>query len=97
MKTAIMPCFSELIIKINPAKEVTRQGLLNIMMPWLYAPWPEAQQRGVVEMEVTGNTLRALLEELARRYKQANVDFEPIDYKTNQMDFDFDVFINDRN
>ena len=97
MKTAIMPGFSELIIIINPAKEVTRQGLLTIIMPWLYAPWPDAQQKGVIEMEVAGETLRALLIELSHRYQQANVDFDPIDHKTNQLDFDYDVYVNGKN
>ena len=97
MKTAIMPGFSELIIIINPAKEVTRQGLLNIIMPWLYAPWPDAQQKGIIEMEVAGETSRALLIELSHRYQQANVDFDPIDHKTNQLDFDYDVYVNGKN
>ncbi len=92
-----MPGFSELIIVVNPVKEVTRQGLLTIIMPWLYAPWPDAQQKGVIEMEVTGETLKALLTELSYRYQQAGVDFDPIDRQTNQLDFDYDVFVNDKN
>jgi len=60
MKAVIMPGFSELIIIVNPLVEVTREGLLSIIMPWLYAPWPEARERGIVEMEVEGETVRAL-------------------------------------
>jgi molybdopterin converting factor small subunit len=97
VKAAVMPGFSELIIIINPAKEVTREGLLTIIMPWLYAPWPEARERGVIEIEVAGNTLKALLAELSHRYKQANVDFDPIVQETNQLDFDYDVFVNGKN
>lgn len=97
MRTAIMPGFSELIIKINPPKEVTRGGLLTIIMPWLYAPWPEASEKGIIEMEVAGDTLKALLSELGNRYKQANVDFDPIDRRTNQLDFDYDVLVNGKN
>ena len=97
MKAVIMPGFSELIIMINPAKEVTRQGLLTIVMPWLYAPWPDAQEKGVIQIEVEGETLRALLAELSDRYKQANVDFEPINPKTNDLDFDYDVVVNGKN
>lgn len=97
MKTAIMPGFSELIIIINPAKEVTRQGLLNIIMPWLYAPWPNARQKGVIEVELAGDTLKALLTELSYLYQQANVDFDPVDYQSNQLDSDYDIFVNGKN
>ena len=94
MKAVIMPGFSELIIIVNPLVEVTREGLLSIIMPWLYAPWPEARERGIVEMEVEGETLRALLSEISEQYKQADVDFEPINPGTNDMDDDYDVLIN---
>lgn len=97
MKTAMMPGFSELIIKINPTGEVTREGLLFIIMPWLYAPWPEAQQKGIIEVEVEGDALRALLTKLQELYKQVNVDFEPINPMTNDLDFDYDVFVNGKN
>jgi len=96
VRTAIMPGFSELIITINPAKEAIRDRTLNFMMPWLYAPWPDARQKGVIEMEVAGETLRALLNELSSQYQQAGVDFIPINRKTNQVDFDYDIFVNDR-
>jgi hypothetical protein len=96
MKTAIMPGFSELIIKINPAEKVTREGLLNIIMPWLYAPWPDARERGVIELEVEGETVRSLLITLAEVYRQADVDFAPINPKTNDLDEDYDVLVNDK-
>ncbi len=97
MKIVIMPGFSELIIMVNPTGEVTRGGLLSIIMPWLYAPWPQAREKGIIEMEVDGNTLRALLAELSARYQAANVDFQPINPKTNDLDFDYDVLVNDQN
>ncbi len=96
MKAIIMPGFSELIIKINPTRDVTREGLLSIIMPWLYAPWPEAQEKGIIETDVEGETLRALLTKLSERYKQVNVDFDPIDIKTDDVDFDYDVLVNDK-
>jgi molybdopterin converting factor small subunit len=97
MKAAIMPGFSELIIIVNPAEKVTREGLLTINMPWLYAPWPDALEKGVIELEVEGETLRALLTTLAQVYRQAGVDFEPINPGTNDMDEDYDVLINGKN
>lgn len=97
MKAAIMPGFSELIVMINPAEKVTREGLLTINMPWLYAPWPDAREKGVIELEVEGETLRALLAKLAEVYRQAGVDFEPINPRTNDMDEDYDVLINGKN
>lgn len=97
MNVSIMPGFSELIVRINPAEKVTREGLLNIIMPWLYAPWPDAREKGVVELKVEGETTRALLTTLAEVYKQADVDFAPINPKTNELDEDYDVLVNDKN
>jgi len=94
MKAAIMPGFSELIIVVNPLSEVTREGLLSIIMPWLYAPWPEARKKGVIEMEVEGETLRELLTTISDRYKEADVDVELINPRTDDLDFDYDVLIN---
>jgi molybdopterin converting factor small subunit len=96
MKVAIMPGFSELIVRINPAEKVTREGLLTIIMPWLYAPWPDAREKGVIELEVEGETLRILLTTLAEVYRQADVDFEPINPKTNDLDEDYDALVNDK-
>jgi len=97
MKAVIIPGLVELRIKVNPTKKVTRQGLPYIVMPWMFAPWPEAKEKGVVEIVIKGETLRALLIELSDRYKQVNVDFEPINPKTNDMDFDYDVSVNGKN
>ena len=97
MRVVIMPGFSELIIVVNPTQEVTREGMLSIVMPWLYAPWPNAQEKGIIEMEIDGDTLRALLAELSARYKEANIDFQPINPTTNDLDFDYDVLVNGKN
>jgi molybdopterin converting factor small subunit len=97
MRVVIMPGFSELIIVANPTQEVTRKGMLSIVMPWLYAPWPNAKEKGIIEMDVNGDTLRALLVELTARYKEANVDFQPISPSTNDLDFDYDVLVNGKN
>ena len=97
MRVVILPGFSELIIATNPTQEVTRKGMLSIVMPWLYAPWPNAKKKGIIEMEMDGDTLRALLEELSAKYKEANVDFQPINPTTNDLDFDYDVYVNGKN
>jgi molybdopterin converting factor small subunit len=96
VKAIIMPGFSELVVVINPTKEVTREGVL-LIMPWFYAPWPGSQERGIIEMTVPGDSLRALLTELSKRYREANVDLEIINPETNDLDFDYDVWINDQN
>jgi molybdopterin converting factor small subunit len=83
-----------LIITVNPSGKATREGLLNLYMPWLFAPWPEAREKGVFEAEVEGETLRALVTALTEAYKKAGVDFEPINPRTNDMDEDYDVLIN---
>jgi molybdopterin converting factor small subunit len=97
VKAVIMPGFSELIIIVNPSREVTRERTLSIVMPWLYAPWPNAREKGIVETEIDGDTLRALLAELSAQYKAANVDFQPINPTTNDLDFDYDVLVNGEN
>jgi hypothetical protein len=97
VKAAIMPGFSELIIIVNPTKEVTRDGMPSFVMPWFYAPWPDSKERGIIEITVQGDTIRALLTELSARYKAANVDFELINPTTNDLDFDYDVSVNGKN
>ena len=96
MRTVIMPGFSELIITVNPIGEVTREGPVSFIMPWLYAPWPHAKEKGIIEMDIAGDTLRVLLAELTARYQAAGVDFQPINPTTNDLDFDYDVVINDK-
>ena len=97
MKVAVMPGFSELRIAVSPAGEASRGEMLDIVMPWLYAPWPEAQSKGIAEISEEGDTLRALLTELSAQYKRANVDFEPINPRTNELDADYDASVNEKN
>ena len=97
MKVVIFPGLVELRIQVNPTKKVSREGLPYIVMPWMFAPWPEAREKGVIEIVIKGETLRELLVELSDRYKQANVDFEPINPKTDDVDFDYDVSLNGKN
>jgi len=97
MRVVIIPGLTELRIKIDPTRKVTREGLPYILMPWMFAPWPEDREKGVVEIVIKGETLRELLVELSGRYKQVNVDFEPVNPKTKDMDFDYDVSVNGKN
>ena len=94
MKAVIMPGFSQLNIVVDPSREVTREGLIAVVMPWLYAPWPQASEKGIAETEIEGDTLRALLAGLAACYKAAKVDFQPLNPETSDMDFDYDVSVN---
>jgi len=93
MRVVITPGLVELRIKINPKEEATREGLPYIVMPWMFAPWPESKSKGVIEIEIKGETLRALLCELSDLYKKAGVDFEPINAKTNDVDFDYEILM----
>ncbi len=97
MKVAIIPHIVELRVIVNPPKGATRERPATAVMPWMYAPWPDAQENGVAEMDVEGETLGALLTQVSDRYKQVNVDFEPINPGTNDLDFDYDVFLNGKN
>jgi molybdopterin converting factor small subunit len=94
MRVGIIPGLVELKIKVNPRRKVNRGGLPYIVMPWMFAPWPEARSEGVMEVEIKGATLRALLTELSDYYKKANVDFEPVNPKTNDVDFDYEIIVN---
>ena len=97
MKVAILPGLVELRIKVNPAKKVTQEDPPYIVMPWMFAPWPAARSKRRIETEVEGETLRELLNGLSDRYKKAGVDFEPINPKTDDIDFDYDIFVNGQN
>jgi hypothetical protein len=97
MRLVIIPGFADLRIRINPKGVVTREGIPYIVMPWMFAPWPEVKKKGVVEIVIEGETLRDLLIGLSDQYKQAQVDFEPINPKTDDVDFDYDVSVNGKN
>jgi molybdopterin converting factor small subunit len=94
MRVVITPGLVELRIRINPKGEATREGLPYIVMPWMFAPWPESKSKGIIEIEIKGETLRALLSELTDLYKKTGVDFEPINARTNDVDFDYEILMN---
>lgn len=96
MKVAIIPRFTELRIIINPSGELPSRPP-SAIMPWMYAPWPDAKNKGVIEIEVGGETLRALVTQVADIYKQANVNFNPVDSATNDIDLDYEVVLNNKN
>jgi len=96
MKVAIIPHTEQLKIIVNHKGEMAPETYSSAL-PALYAPWPDAREKGFIEIEVEGQTLRALLAELGHRYKQVNVDFEPICPITDDLKFDYDVFVNGKN
>ena len=97
MKLFILPGFSELIVMVNPVEKVTRGKLLNLKMPWLSAPWPEAQKTGIAELEMKGSTLRDLLTKITEEYERVSMEFYPIDTSIDDVDTDYDVLVNDKN
>jgi molybdopterin converting factor small subunit len=96
VRVVIIPHAEQLKIIVNPAGEPTQENRPSVI-PGLYAPWPDAREKGFIEIEVEGETLRALLAELGHRYKQVDVDFEPICPITDDLKFDYDVFVNGKN
>jgi molybdopterin converting factor small subunit len=96
MRAAIVPHFEQLRVVVNPNGKVTPE-VVSPSLSTLYAPWPDAQETGFTEINVEGDTLRALLAEIGARYKQAGVDFEPICPITSDLKLDFDVFVNGKN
>jgi molybdopterin converting factor small subunit len=96
MRLAIVPHFEQLRVLVNHGEQVAL-GTSPSSLPALYAPWPDARKKGFVEIDVEGDTLRALLTEVGSRYKQAGVDFEPICPITSDLKLDYDVFVNGKN
>jgi molybdopterin converting factor small subunit len=96
MKAAIVPHFEQLRILVNYDGQVA-SGASVSSLPGLFAPWPGSREKGFAEIDVEGDTLRALLAELGACYKQAGVDFEPICPITKDIKLDYDVFVNGRN
>jgi len=97
MRVAIVPHFEQLRVVVNPDGKLSPEVRSSSYVPGLYAPWPEARETGFAEIDVAGDTLRALLAEIGARYKQAGVDFEPICPITSELKSDFDVFVNSQN
>lgn len=93
MRVAIIPSCTELIIIVNPAGELTR-GSCRSIIPGLYAPWPDAWEKGIIETEVECETLIGLLTKLSERYGQVGVDFGPVKPGTSSVDPDYDVYVN---
>jgi molybdopterin converting factor small subunit len=96
MRVAIVPNFEQLRVVVNPDSKLILGGG-SPSLSTLYAPWPDAREIGFAEIDLEGDTLRALLAEIGARYKQAGVDFEPICPITSDLKIDFDVFVNDKN
>jgi molybdopterin converting factor small subunit len=96
MKIAIVPHFEHLKVVVNHSGQVAA-GTNPPSLPALYAPWPDARKKGFAEIDVEGDTLRAVLTEVGFRYKQAGIDFEPICPITSDLKLDYDVFVNGRN
>jgi molybdopterin converting factor small subunit len=96
MKVAIVPRFENVTVIVDSHGEVNPERSSSAIST-LYAPWPEAQEKGFAEIDVDGDTLRALLVEVGARYKKVNVDFEPICPITNDLKLDYDVFVNGKN
>jgi molybdopterin converting factor small subunit len=97
MRVAVVPHFEQLKVLVNPDGKVIEEVCCSSYLPGLYAPWPDARQAGFAEIDIEGDTLRALLTEIGARYKQAGVDFEPICHITSDLNLDFDVFVNGEN
>ncbi len=96
MKVAIIPHFEQLMILVNYDGQVAPETSAS-SLPALYAPWPDAREKGFAEINVEGDTLKALLVAVGAIYKQANVDFEPICPVTHDLKLDYDVFVNGKN
>jgi molybdopterin converting factor small subunit len=96
MKVAVIPTFDRLKVVVNSSVDLTSETHTSYL-PGQFEAWPEARQKGFAEINLEGDTLRILLEEIGSRYKQANVDFEPICPITNDLKLEYDVLVNGKN
>jgi len=93
MKVAILPRVDHLRIVVDSQSKVPLEASSSAISKF-YAPWPDAQKKGYVEIDIKGDTLRALLTEVGEIYKHANIDLQPICSITNDVKPDYDVFVN---
>jgi hypothetical protein len=96
MKVAIVPRFEYLRVIVDSHGKMNPERTSSVIST-MYAPWPDAQDKGFAEVNIEGNTLRALLTGIGIRYKQTNVDLEPICPITNDVKPDYDIFVNGQN
>jgi molybdopterin converting factor small subunit len=96
MKLAIVPHLENLMVIVDSPDKVNPESSSSAIST-MYAPWPDAQEKGFAEIDVGGDTLRELLVEIGSSYKKVNVDFEPICPITNDLKLDYDVFVNGKN
>ena len=96
MKVLVIPRTIDLRILIDPVDDVNIESGLSVI-PGAYDYWPEARDKGFVEMEIAGNTLRALLTEISDRYHRSGINIGPICPVTNDVKNTYDVYVNDKN
>jgi molybdopterin converting factor small subunit len=96
MRVAIIPIFDKLKVIVNSNVDLSSETNSSYL-PGQFEAWPEARQKGFAEIDLNGDTLRVLLEEVGSRYKQVNVDFEPICPITNDVKLEYDVLVNGKN
>jgi molybdopterin converting factor small subunit len=96
MKIVVIPRTIDLRIIVDPVDGVNIESALSVI-PGAYDHWPEAKDKGFVEMEIAGNTLRALLKEISDRYHRSGINIGPICPVTNDVKNTYDVYVNDKN
>ena len=96
MKIVIIPRTIDLRILIDPVDGVNMESGLSVI-PGSYDYWPEAKDKVFIEMEIAGNTLRAVLTEISDRYHRSGINVGPICPVTNDVKNTYDVYVNDKN
>ena len=55
MMVAIVPHFEQLSVVVNPDGNLNPEVCSSSYVPGLYAPWPDARERGFTEIDVKGD------------------------------------------
>ena len=95
MKVVVVPRSTDLKIVVDPAGDVNMES--GFIIPGVYDYWPEARDKGFMEIEIAGDSLRELLAEISNRYHRAGVDLGPICPITNDVKNTYDVYVNEIN
>ena len=96
MRLVVIPRSTDLKVIVDPDGKV-KEKTGSFLIPGIYDNWPEAREKGFTEIDIAGETLRALLVEISNKLNRGGVDLGPICSRTNDVKQSYDVFVNEKN
>jgi hypothetical protein len=96
MKVVIIPGPTDLKAVVDPEEDMKKK-VGSLLIPGMYDDWPEARESGFTEIDINGDTLRALLVEISNRLNRGGVDQGPMCFDTNDVKQSFEILVNEKN